>query len=52
MEIVGIGMVRAKFDTGNTAYNSIHADSFTMKNKKVTWKHKGENFYKRHCKNY
>lgn len=44
MEIIGIGMVRAKFDTGNTAFNSIHADSFTMKNKKVTWKHKGKTF--------
>ena len=27
MEIVGIGVVRAKFDTGNTAFNSIHAES-------------------------
>ena len=38
VELVGLGMIVANFDTGNSARAIIHSDDWKVKNKKVTWK--------------
>ena len=44
IELDGIGKVVAKFDTGNTAPNTLHADSMDVSNGSVTWTHNGKTF--------
>ena len=44
VELVGLGMIVANFDTGNSARAIIHADEWKVKNKKVTWKAFGKSF--------
>ena len=44
IELDGIGKVVAKFDTGNTAPNTLHADSIDVGNGSVTWTHNGKTF--------
>ena len=44
IDINGIGKVVAKFDTGNTAPNTLHADTYTVANGTVTWNHGGKTF--------
>ncbi len=44
VELVGLGMIVANFDTGNSARAIIHADEWKVKNKKVIWKAFGKTF--------
>ena len=44
VELVGLGMIVANFDTGNSARAIIHSDDWKVKNKKVTWKAFGKSF--------
>jgi len=38
VEIEPFGYLVAKFDTGNTGYNVIHAEDINVKDKKITWR--------------
>ena len=44
IELEGIGKVAAKFDTGNTAPNTLHADSMDVGNGTVKWTNNGKTF--------
>ena len=44
VEVDGLGKLVAKFDTGNTAHNVVHADRYDMSNGTVTWTHGGKTF--------
>jgi RimK family alpha-L-glutamate ligase len=44
VELVGLGMIVANFDTGNSARAIIHSDDWKVKNKKVIWKTFGKTF--------
>jgi len=44
LELMGLGMIVANFDTGNSARAIIHADEWEVKNKTVIWKSFGKTF--------
>jgi RimK family alpha-L-glutamate ligase len=44
ISVEGIGPIAAKFDTGNTAVNSIHADTMKINGKTISWTHGGKKF--------
>jgi hypothetical protein len=44
VEVDGLGKLVAKFDTGNTAHNVVHADRYDISNGTVTWTHGDKTF--------
>jgi RimK family alpha-L-glutamate ligase len=44
VDVDGLGKLVAKFDTGNTAHNVVHADRYDISNSTVTWTHGGKTF--------